>query len=332
MKKIIVAVLIAVFTLTGCAENQAKHIDTLNVSFVPSVPADSILSAAEPLGDMLIEQLAEFGYEVDDVNISVGTSMEAVGEALTAGSTDIALVPGGTYVLYEDDGAKLALTAKRYAINVDSMEPSDWNKEPNTLTDDMVTYYHSLIVAGPSDKGQALQDKVNNGQDLTWDELADATWCVESPSSSAGYLYPTLWLSENYNGKTLNDLPNITELTGFGEAIGRLGSEQCDIAPLYSSSRIDITETWTRDESIFDATGVIGVAGPIYNDTIVVSENTDIYSDDFLNAVQQSFINIVKTPEGLATVAPYSHVGYEIGDESNYDNERKVQEQVIANI
>lgn len=333
MKRVLFAVLMLGVVLTGCStEGGSKEIETLNLSFVPTVPADSILQASAPLEDMLIEEMAKYGYTIENVDMTVGTSLEAVGEALASGTTDVALIPGGTYVLYEDDGAELALTATRNALNIDSDDPAEWNKLVPTPTDEQVTYYRSLILAGPSEKGQALQDKVNAGEELTFEDINDATWCVQSPSSSAGYLYPTLWLSENFDGKTINDLSNVTELTGFGDSISRLSTEQCDVAPTYANARIDNAATWTSEEDIYEATGVIGVTDPIYNDTISVSSNSDVYSDEFVEAIQQSFIDIASTPEGLATVAPYSHTGYEIGDPANYDDERKVQEEVIANI
>ncbi len=327
MKKLFAIVFTLSIILSGCGSGT-----TLSVSFVPSAPADDIMKATEPLGDMLIEQMAEFGYEFKDVEISVGTSYEAVGEAVTAGTTDIALIPGGTYVLYEEDGAELALTATRNALSVDSDNPQDWNKAPTENTDEQATFYRSLIVAGPSEKGVQLQEKVADGEDLTFDDLSSATWCVQSPSSSAGYLYPTLWLTENFDGKTINDLPNKTEIKGYGEAVARLDAEQCDVAPMYADARMDNDKSWSRDEDIFEATSVIGVTPGIMNDTISVSRNSDLYSPEFVNAVQQSFINIAQTEEGLATVKPYSHTGYVIGDPANYEDERKVQEEVIANI
>lgn len=332
MKKLVGALLVIVLTLTGCGSSEAtKEIDTLNVSFVPSAPSEDILTAAEPLGDMLIDQMANFGYTIGDVDITVGTSYEAVGEALAAGTTDIALIPGGTFVLYEDDGAEIALTATRQGLSVDSDNPADWNVAPTEYTDEKATFYRSLIVAGPSDYGQVLSDKVNNGEELTFDDLNQATWCVQSASSSAGYLYPTLWLTQNYE-KSIEDLTTKVEVTGYGDAIARLSAEQCDVAPMYADARMDNGDSWTRDEDIFDATTVIGVTPGIMNDTISVSRNSDVYSEEFLNAVQQSFINIASTEEGLATVKPYNHTGYEIGDSSNYDDERQLQEEVIANI
>lgn len=334
MKKIIAIAFTCVLVLTGCGSNSeaSKDIKTLNVSFVPSAPADEILQASKPLEDMLKEEMSKFGYNIENVEINVGTTYEAVGEALTSGTTDIALIPGGTYVSYEEDGAKLALTATRDALSVDSENPADWNKKPTTLTDDQATFYRSLIVAGPSEKGKKLQEEVKSGKELTFDELADATWCVQSPTSSAGYSYPTLWLSKNFDGKTINDLPNKTEIKGYGEAVARLSAQQCDIAPMYADARTDNDASWTSSENIFDATSVIGVTDKIMNDTISVSENSKVYSDEFLKAVQQSFINIASTEEGLKTVAPYSHKGYELGNPSDYDDERAVQKEVISNL
>lgn len=329
MKKIFGTSLLFALILTGCGSNaDKKDIDTLSVSFVPSAPADEILKAAAPLEDMLKTELGKSGYSVDNVDISVGTNYEAVGEALAAGTTDIALIPGGTYVMYEDDGADLALTATRDALSVDSDDPKDWNAKPTELNpDEAATFYRSLIVAGPSEYGQELQAKVDKGEKLSYDDLEKAQWCVQSSSSSAGYLYPSLWLTNNYK-KSISELPNQVEIKGYGEAMSRLSAEQCDIAPMYADARIDNGASWTSDTDVWDATKVIGVTDPIMNDTISVSKESDVYSDEFKKAVQDAFINIASTKEGLATVAPYSHTGYEIGNPSDYEAEREVQSAV----
>ena len=124
--------------------------------------------------------------------MTVGTSYTAVGEALSAGSADIGFISGGNYVLFSDD-CDVLLTALRYGINKDSDNPADWNDgtiEENTQ--DMTTYYRSIILAGPSAKGQELLKKVNAGEELTWDDLNSATWSVLAPTSASGYIYPSL--------------------------------------------------------------------------------------------------------------------------------------------
>ena len=63
---------------------------------------------------------------VGEVEITVGTTYEAVGEGLEAGTIDVGLIPGGTYVLY-DDGAEVILTATRNGLSKDSDNAKDWN-------------------------------------------------------------------------------------------------------------------------------------------------------------------------------------------------------------
>ena len=86
------------------AEPAAKTIETLKVAFVPSREPQEIITATEPLKQLLKDELAKEGYDVGEVEITVGTTYEAVGEGLEAGTIDVGLIPGGTYVLY-DDGA-----------------------------------------------------------------------------------------------------------------------------------------------------------------------------------------------------------------------------------
>lgn len=311
-------------------EETKKAIDTLKVSFVPSKDPDEIITTTEPLKNLLIEQLGEQGYEVGNVQIDVGTTYEAVGEALSAGTTDIGLIPGGTYVLY-DDGAEVILTSTRKALSNDSVDPKEWNENKPTvgLDDQQATYYRSIFIAGPSEKGQELAAKVNNGEELTWEDLNSANWSVMSTSSSAGYIYPTLWLQENY-GKKITDLAQVTPADSYGTSFGRLATGMSDIIVAFADARRDNEEKWTtefgRTASIWDETNVIGVTAPIYNDTVSVSKNSPIMDDELKKAIQEAFIAIAQTEEGKKVISIYSHEGYQIAQSSDYDNERKAQE------
>ena len=108
------------------AEPAAKTIETLKVAFVPSREPQEIITATEPLKQLLKDELAKEGYDVGEVEITVGTTYEAVGEGLEAGTIDVGLIPGGTYVLY-DDGAEVILTATRDGLSKDSDNAKDWN-------------------------------------------------------------------------------------------------------------------------------------------------------------------------------------------------------------
>lgn len=309
-----------------------KEIDKLKIGFVPSREPDEITTATEPLKKLLKDQLQKEGYKVGKVDINVGTNYEAVGEALSAGSTDIGFIPGGTFVLY-DDGADVLLTATRAGLTNDSDNPKDWNdNKPTKPTDEQVSYYRALAIAGPSDKGQELAKKVNKGEDLTWDDLNSANWAVMSTSSSAGYIYPTLWLKNNFDGKDITDLKHVVTSDSYGSSAARLAAGQADIMVAFADARRDYEDDWTstygRDKSIWDETNVIGVTQKIYNDTISVSKDDPIMTDDFKSALQKAFIEIAKTDEGQKVIDIYSHEGYEKAKSSDYDGERDAQKVI----
>ncbi len=313
------------------ASSSTKEIKDLKVSFVPSKDPGQIITATEPLKKLLQDQLSKEGYKVDKVDINVGTTYEAVGEALTSGSTDIGFIPGGTYVLY-DDGADVILTATRAGLSNDSTNPKDWNdNKPTKPTTDQVSYYKGLFIAGPSKKGQELAKKVNNGQKLTWDDLNSANWAVMSNSSSSGYIYPTLWLQKNYN-KSITDLSHVVTSDSYGSSMARLAAGQADIIVAYADARRDYEKDWTstygQKKSIWDETNVIGVTDNIYNDTISVSKNDKIMTPDFKKALQNAFIAIAKTDAGKKVIAVYSHEGYVPAKSSDYDAERKAQDLI----
>lgn len=334
MKKIIAlltVIILSMSVLVGCGSSKSASTDELVVYFVPSRDPSEIRTATAPLADLLKKELADKGFEFKNVKVEVGTSFEAVGESLSAGTAQVGFIPGGTYVLY-DDGVEVALTATRDGLNHDSDNPADWNTAPTEGTENQVTYYRSLIIAGPSAKGQELAAKINNGEELTKEDVESATWGISSNTTSpAGYIYPSLWLQENY-GISLTDLPSKVALDNYATSLSQLASGQIDVMVTYADARRDYEGQWNttfgRQGTIWDETNVIGVTEGIYNDTISVTNNKSVVSDDLKAAIQQSFINIGNTEEGKAIISIYSHNGYEIGEDSNYDAERKAQELI----
>ena len=103
MKKFLASILTLALCLglaTGCAGKQTpaendtesagetgvKEIPSLKIAFSPYADADQITTATEPLEQLLQAKLLEKGYDVKDIDMTVGTSYTAVGEALSAGS------------------------------------------------------------------------------------------------------------------------------------------------------------------------------------------------------------------------------------------------------
>ena len=97
MKKLLtlaLAVLMCVFAISAMADTVS--IDrTLELQFVPSKDADVIITGTKNLPELLKAALLEQGYDVKDINITVGTNYEATGEAMAAGTVDLGWLPGG---------------------------------------------------------------------------------------------------------------------------------------------------------------------------------------------------------------------------------------------
>ena len=315
--------------MPAVAAQETTQIDELSIGFVPSRDPEEIVTATEPLEQLLIDELAKLGYEVGSVDITVGTSYEGVGEGLSAGTIDIGFIPGGTYVLY-DDGAEVILTSTRAGLSNDSDNPAEWNaNKPTEATDEQVTYYRAIMIAGPSEKGRELADKVNNGEELSFEDLNSANWSVMSPSSSAGYIYPTIWLQDNF-GHNLSELENLVQADSYLNSFARLASGQVDVLTVFADGRRDYVDQWEAElggeNDIWTDTDVIGVTPGIYNDTISVSNNSDAMTDELKAALQEAFINISETDEGKEIIAIYAHEGYEIAESADYDVERQAQQ------
>ena len=313
---------------TQAEDSGPKQVDKLSVYFVPSREPSEIVTATEPLKQLLKDEMLKEGYDIGEVEITVGTTYEAVGEALVAGTADVGLIPGGTYVLY-DDGCDVILTATRDGLSKDFDDPKDWNDgTPTEASNKQAVSYRALLIAGPSEKGQALVAKVNAGEELTWDELNSANWSVMGSSSPAGYIYPALWLQDRYS-KGITDLASAVQSDSYASAFARLASGQVDVLVTYADARRDYAERWNtefgREGSIWEETGLIGVTAPIYNDTVSVSKTSSKMDADMIAALQNAFINIGNTPEGKEVIAIYSHNGYQKAQSSDYDNERAAQ-------
>ena len=346
MKKVL-SLFLAVLMLASVsiAMADAVQMDKLTLEFVPSKDADVIITGTKNLPELLQAEMLKQGYDIGEVDITVGTSYEATGEAMAAGSIDLGWLPGGTYALFSDE-VDVILTATRAGLSNDSTDPTTWNGDANkTLpTDNQVTFYRSLIYATPSAYGQELAAKSNAGEALTWDDLNAASWAVLKTSSSAGYIYPTLWLMDNYDGKKLTDLSSVVTLSGYGEAFAQAAAEAVDIVVCYADGRRDYEDAWLlptdqqdatgkagmgRDDTIWNELNVIGVTNGIYNDTVSITKAVpEVYNPEFIAAIQKALINLINTDEGKAIFSVYSHSGYAVATDSDYDSARKALEAV----
>ena len=125
MKKV-VAVLLAALMILSCTAALAENIklDKLTFEFVPSKDADVIITGTKNLPQLVQAEMAKHGYDIGEVDITVGTSYEATGEAMCAGAIDIGWLPGGTYAIYsQNKEVDVILTATRDGLSNDSTDP-----------------------------------------------------------------------------------------------------------------------------------------------------------------------------------------------------------------
>ncbi len=362
MKKLLVVLLsmLMVVTMFGCSkpaddqqpaeggEATATVVDELNIAFVPSKPADAILAAAEPLKQMLIDKLATKGFDVKTVNIDVGTNFAVVGEGMASGAIDIGFLNSSTYILYSDS-VDLLLEALRSGVgdaNGRVIMPSEgitpWNSGITTDANEMATGYAALTYVNiATEKGAELYQKTLDGT-LTWEDLDSARWQSSSPTSGSGYIYPSIWINNTFGEgagnekRTIASLSNLVADQSYSDMMNSLLTGGCDVIVGYADIRKDAASTTSFEaayadeiaagtyKNVWDVIKIIAVSDFIMNDNISVAkqEVDPKMTPELVKALQEAFMEIGSTPEGLATVAPYSHQGYQIGQDSDYDGTR----------
>lgn len=179
------------------------------------------LAALEPLGQKLQELLAEEGYVFDTVQITLGASPRNTGEALTGGTVDAALVNIETYIKYAD-GLPVLMTSAPDGVDL-TVEGGSWSAP---ASEDQPGWRTVGIFASASDYGQALGKE----KTPTFEELAQAVWAVPQEGRELDYL--NLWLSRQYEGRTVADLPHVKAVAGMDEILLAAASGEVDVVVL----------------------------------------------------------------------------------------------------
>lgn len=307
----------------------------LKIMFSPYADSDTIIAKTAPMENLIKDEMKKRGFDIKKVELTVGTSYEAVGEALASGKVDAGFISGGTYVLFDKE-CDVLLTALRSAINKDSLNPKDWND--GTIEKELPSFakgYRCIILAGPSPLGKKLQKKIENGENLTWEELNDARWAIMSPASASGYQYPSLWLKNNF-GHSFSELKNPVRSDSYTTSVARLASRQVDIMVSYGHIRIKNAPLWKSkfgaENEMQEDTGIIGVTPMIFNDTVSVSKKSSLMKNEkFREAFAESMIELGKTAEGKEILKTFSQKGFEKGNSEDYNDEREVQKLLINN-
>lgn len=335
MRRIIIFVL---FFLTACTNSQIsndKIIREINFMLVPNNDDQALLAQMEPIKDLIIQYMGEEGYTVDSVNLTLATSAGAAAEALAANTTHISLLNQFLLIQYENDGIIPILVSKRGSFSVQSENPLDWNTGEviTRSTTDLLDYSLAMIYSGPSDMGQYLYSKFINNEEITVNDYNNAIICHTAVSSAFGYIYPSLWFLNNY-GLSLEEFDQTLMMFSFADVAASLANKTCDVGIAPVTLRLDYKDKWMteweRDQSIWDEVKVLGIAPRIYNGALAVNENHPDMSEDLINALKNTFINIGNDPIGKNALSAYGISAYEVIPDHFLDDARIAANLIVG--
>ncbi len=262
---------------------------SLNVQFVPSQAATELESRAKPLEKMLSDRLGI------PVHVSMSTDYNTVVEAMKSKKVDVGFLPPSGYVLAHKQGAAdVLLQAQRYGVKQPGGRP----------TKDLVNFYRAEILVK---KGSGIK---------SWKDLKGKSISIQSPTSSAGYVYPIAELKEK--GLDVKKSCKLVTVTGQDQSVLNVLNGDTDAAFVFEDARTIVKKD---NPKIMDQVVPIYFTKPIPNDTISVVPSM---SKSFRKKLANAFIDIGKSKKGKKIIESiYTHEGYVPSKDSDFDTVRK---------
>ncbi|MBN3489944.1 phosphate/phosphite/phosphonate ABC transporter substrate-binding protein [Acholeplasma equirhinis] len=323
MKKIVlllVAVLATVL-LVACGEASVDP-DEIVVAFVPSNSASAVITRATELEELLEERVPGKSFKV-----ILGTDYDAVVEGMLAGTIHVGFLTGQQYagVSVEYPGkVEVVLTSVRkgFAAQFDAngnlvsqqqlLENMAAENYTGQLSDRDITFYHSILIVRKDSGINTLED------------LKGKTVGTQATSSGSGFVYPAVLLHQN-GMKFVSGDPDSTKgevkyqtINGHPSAAIAVFNKDVDAAFTFMDARSNVVAEYP---DIFAETKVIALTPGVYNDTISVVSNLKA---ELKTAIQEAFLDIIGTEQGLSILSVYSHTGYLKSKDEDYAGEREV--------
>jgi len=338
---------------TGTSEPVNKDPETLIIQFVPSVSIDSaLLTKVKGLEEMLETSLEEKGFD-KNVNISIGTNMASVVEAMASGQVHAGFLTSQQYAfatLEFPEKFDVLLSSVRNAYNAQVDSSGGIITDPATILANMnasgydasttsavkvSSYYSALYV-----RNAQLAEIETAGGWQSW--IKGKTVATQGVTSGSGYVYPAVLLDQaglkfvntanNVVPSAVNNEVGYKTISGHQSSVLSLLNEEVDGVFTFMDARSHPTafNAWKEanvGKTPFTETKAAALTPAIYNDTITTISSL---SPELREALGQSFIDIVATPTGGEALAIYNHTGYLFASDSDYDGERLVYQFLNA--
>lgn len=290
------AVLLVAVMATACSgksksENSSGTPKELNVQFVPSQAATELESRAKPLEKMLSDRLGI------PVHVSMSTDYNTVVEAMKSKKVDVGFLPPNGYVLaHKQNAADVLLQAQRYGVKQPGGRP----------TKNLVNTYRAEILVK---KGSNIK---------SWKDLKGKSISIQSPTSSAGYVYPIAELKEK--GLDVKKSCKLVTVTGQDQSVLNVLNGDTDAAFVFEDARTIVKKD---NPKIMSQVVPIYFTKPIPNDTISVVPSM---SKSFRKKLANAFIDIGKSKKGKKIIESiYTHEGYVTSKDSDFNVVRKYE-------
>ena len=172
---------------------------------------------------------------------------------------------------------------------------------------DLVNFYRAEIVAK------------KNSKIKSWKDLKGKSISIQSPTSSAGYVFPIAELKEK--GLDVRKSCKLVTVTGQDQAVLNVLNGDTDAAFVFEDAR-----TIVKDDNpkIMSQVVPIYFTKPIPNDTISVVPSM---SKSFRKKLANAFIDIGKSKKGKKIIESiYTHEGYVHTKDSDFNVVRKYED------
>jgi phosphonate transport system substrate-binding protein len=340
--------MLSVIALAACGNTGTSVSDpeTLVIQFVPSVSIDSaLLTKVRNLESLLENSLEEKGFS-KNVNISIGTSMASVVEAMASGQVHAGFLTSQQYAfatLEFPNKFDVLLSSVRNAYNAQVDANGNVITDPEVILANMnapeydasttsavkvSSYYSALYVRNPQ-----VAEIAAAGGWQNW--IKGKTIATQGVTSGSGYVYPAVLLDQaglkfvnrdNVTPNASNNEVGYKTVSGHQNSVLALLNQEVDGVFTFMDARSHATafNAWKEanpGKTPFTETKAAALTPAIYNDTITTISSL---SAALRTALGQSFIDVVATTEGAEALAIYNHTGYLFADDSDYDGERTV--------